>query len=392
MKKKEKKGFAKIIKRYQEILSKQDKILLIFTIILVIWGLFNIVTASSRESVAHLDKGLYFFFDRHSKILIFCFFISMIIIAIPSSTYFLFSTIGYGIVIFLIIVALINSAIRGSNNWLFDGSFQPSEFAKPIIIIFLSCLFEKYQKKLKNEKDKNHNKLIIILVAIAISIPALVFLQKDAGTAFIIGIIVGGIYLFSPIINKAKLKSLGLALILCSVAVLFLTFAQGSVFTGEQLSRIKFVNNPCENYENGGYQVCNGYIAFNQGGLWGLGIGKSQQKYSYIPEPHTDSVFAIMAEELGAVFSGVIFICYAILLYRILKISSQTKKTKNRLICIGVATYIFTHIVVNLGGLLGIIPLTGIPLPFFTYGGSFTLSMLVAIACVQRICIETKEN
>lgn len=389
MKKKEKKG---VIERYKELLSKQDKILLFCTILLVLWGLFNIVTASSRESVAHLDKGLYFFFDRHSKILIACFIISMVIITIPSSTYFLFSTIGYGAVICLIIFALINSAIRGSNNWLFDGSFQPSEFAKPIIIIFLSCLFEKYQKKLKNENDKNHNKLIIILASIAISIPALVFLQKDAGTAFIIATIVGSIYLFSPMIKKAKLKSLGLALILCSVAVIFLTFAQGGVFTGEQISRIKFVNNPCDNYENGGYQVCNGYIAFNQGGLWGLGIGKSQQKYSYIPEPHTDSVFAIMAEELGALLSGVIFIFYAILLYRILKIASQTNKTKNRLICIGVATYIFIHIFINLGGLLGLIPLTGIPLPFFTYGGSFTLSMLVALACVQRISIESKED
>ena len=116
------------------------------------------------------------------------------------------------------------------------------------------------------------------------------------------------------------------------------------------------------------------------------------QKYSYIPEPHTDMVFSIVSEENGLLGGTIIFIIYIILLYRILRIARLTDSIKNRYICIGVATYIFMHILINLGGLFGLIPLTGVPLPFLSYGGSFTLSLMISLALVQRVFIETKRK
>ena len=166
---------------------------------------------------------------------------------------------------------------------------------------------------------------------------------------------------------------------------------RGYVLSKAQLSRFDFFN-PCSKYESTGYQVCNAYIAINNGGLTGVGLGKSTQKYSYIPEPHTDMVFAIIAEENGVLICSLIFIAYIIILYRILKLSMKTKKISNKYICIGVATYIFLHIFINLGGLFGVIPLTGVPLPFLSYGGSFTLSLIASLGIIQRIHIETKNE
>jgi len=371
-------------------LKNQDKALLFCTIALTIWGLFNIVTASSRESVTHFDQSLYYYFFRHLVMISIGFAISLCIINISSKKHYFLSTLGYVGIIILIIVALISSAIRGANSWLFGGSIQPSEFAKPILIVFLSCAYDKYQKKLRAKDYKERVKYIIRFLILSFIIPLLVFLQRDAGTAIIIFSIVGILYLVNPMTRIDKFKSILLGLGAALFLGLVLLFAQGSILTKEQKSRIKYWLNPCQNYENGGYQVCNGYIAFNQGGLFGLGLGKSQQKYSYIPEPHTDSVFAIIAEELGAIKCGFIFILYGVLLYRICKIGSKATKLRSRYMCVGVATYIFVHIFINLGGLFGIIPVTGIPLPFFTYGGSFTISLLASIAFVQKVHIETK--
>ena len=134
------------------------------------------------------------------------------------------------------------------------------------------------------------------------------------------------------------------------------------------------------------------FIAINSGGLTGLGVGKSKQKYSYIPEAHTDSVFSIIVEEYGLLFVTPIFIGYLFILKRILDISTNATTVRGQYLALGVATYIFMHILINLGGLFGIMPLTGVPLPFLSYGGSFALSLIVSLAIVQRVHIETKRE
>ena len=177
-----------------------------------------------------------------------------------------------------------------------------------------------------------------------------------------------------------------------ALAGLIIYNVQGYILNDQRISRFKSYLDPCGNYENGGYQVCNSYIAINNGGLFGLGIGKSKQKYSYIPEPHTDSAFAIIAEEYGIYRCVFIFIGYIIVLWRILVISSKSNTLRGRYMCLGIASYIFVHIFVNLGGMLGLIPLTGVPLPFLSYGGSFVMSLIAALAIVQRVCVESKNQ
>ena len=156
-----------------------------------------------------------------------------------------------------------------------------------------------------------------------------------------------------------------------------------------RLNRLLYTN-PCDRYEeSSGYQVCNGYIAIDNGGLLGVGVGKSIQKYLYLPESHTDFIFPIIVEEWGLVVGIIIIIIYAILLYIIYQIAKKATNLRNSLIAYGVLIYLLLHISVNLIGVMGIGPLTGVPLPFLSYGGSYTLSLIIAIALVQRVHIET---
>lgn len=381
--------FKSITNTYRDM----DKWLLWTMIILIIYGLLNIVTASSSEAVTS-SAPLYYYFYQQLKMLSIAFIGTIIILQIDTKRYpipalFAFVTI-FGILIYL---SRFGQSHRGSMNWIrlpLIGTFQPSELAKPIMIVCLSILFEKFYTKLKNPKISHIDMLGFIFIAGCI-FPVIIFTQKDLGTALILLSIFGMMFLTSPILLKEKLIWIGRIALLIVIGAVIMLNVKGYILSAEQLDRFNFFN-PCSNYEEGGYQICNGFIAINDGGLLGLGAGKSKQKYSYIPEPHTDSVFAIIVEENGLLLSTLIFIGYYTILKRILMLASVANTIRGRYICIGTATYIFMHILINLGGLFGIMPLTGVPLPFLSYGGSFTISLILMLAVVQRVYIETKRQ
>jgi len=382
----------KILNKLKTILSNMDKTLLIVTIFLFLFGLFNIVTASSREAINN-EVNLYYYFYRHLSMLIIGFIISCIILIVDTKKYKQIVPILFIIVASALVYLLLYGTYhKGAQNWIsiFGIKLQPSEFAKPIVIVFLGVIFEKFYKKLK-DKNANRYNIIAFILFVGVSIPVIIFKQKDFGTMMILLMSFGIMFLSSPMLKIDKLKTIGVLIIavLLYVGVSFLK--HDDIFTKEQMSRFNFFN-PCTNYEEGGYQVCNAFIAINNGGLRGLGIGKSQQKYSYISEPHTDSIFAIFVEEWGYIAAIVIFILYILVLGRILTISSKANTIRGRYIALGIAVYIFMHMFFNLGGLFGLIPLTGVPLPFLSYGGSFTICLMASLTIVQRICIETKSQ
>ena len=148
---------------------------------------------------------------------------------------------------------------------------------------------------------------------------------------------------------------------------------------------------PCSRYtEPTGYQVCNGLIAMKNGGLLGRGLGNSTQKYLYLPESHTDFIFPIIIEELGLVSGVVIILVYGLILFRIFRIAKQSETLRCSIIAYGVFWYLALHILINLLGILALIPLTGVPLPFLSYGGSFTANIVIMIFVVERACAENK--
>ena len=360
-----------------KLLKDLDKPLLIASAALFIFGLLNIVTASSRAAVVNYDVSIYYYFYRQLAFIIIGLIAGIIIIKMDTKYYKVIVPVLFIIVVLLNLWALTFEELSGSKNWI-DLKFiklQPSEFSKPIIICLLAILFEKNFRKLRTLNIKHYD-TIFTMIFIAMIIPAIIVLQKDFGTLLIVLFIIFMMFIASPILKIDKIKTFIVMLILGALALFVIYLKQGYILNDARISRFTSFIDPCGNYEKGGYQVCNSYIAINDGGMWGLGIGKSKQKYSYIPEPHTDSAFAIIAEEYGIYRTVFIFILYGVVLYRIAVIGA----------------YIFIHIFINLGGMFGLIPLTGVPLPFLSYGGSFVLSLLASLAIVQRICIESKNK
>jgi len=231
----------------------------------------------------------------------------------------------------------------------------------------------------------------MLLLGIVGLIAVLIMLQPDLGTTCIYLGIVFLMFTALPISKKVK-RNVMLSVLGLGVIVIVLLMNNGvQVFFERQLERFDYFN-PCseEKFLDSGSQVCNGYIAINTGGLMGKGLGNSTQKYLYLPEAYTDFIFAIIVEELGLIGAIAVLILLFVVLWRIFIIAKQSKDDSSKLICYGIFWYLLLHIIINLGGVMGLIPLTGVPLPFLSYGGSFTMCLVVSLTIVQRIAIESK--
>lgn len=385
-----KKKTIKLLKPFKDM----DKTLLVVSILLFVFGLLNIATASSSEAVTRYNYDTFHYFIRQLVFLIVAIIPFIYIINTKTKKFKGYAFLGYIIVLGLLIYLLLYGvANKGVIAWInvFGFTFQPSEFSKPIIIVLLAVLFDSNKKLIRSDKKERYS-LFGLFMFIGIVIPLILLIQKDLGTSMIILFIFTVMFLASPILRSDKFK---ITIIFSVAGLIFLLgiigFAESNVLTPAQMSRFDFFD-PCTRYETSGYQTCNAFIAINDGGLFGLGIGKSKQKYSYLAEPHTDSIFAIVSEEYGFIRTSFLFLGYAIVLQRILDISSKANTTRGRYMTLGVAAYIFIHIFLNLGGLFAIIPLTGVPLPFLTYGGTYAISLVIALAVVQRVQIETKNQ
>ena len=371
----------------KKVLSKIDKPLFFSMLAFFIFGLIMIFSASTIVSVVGFNKQPYNFFIKQALFLFVGLIAFFIILFIPTKKYQKLSKF----LLFVVIMALGGLIVYGelTNNaksWYYIGPFslQPSEFAKTILIMYMGSYY------LRNKNNLSDRFTLVKPLFIAFLIFGLVFLQPDLGTAIIIGAIAILIY-FSLPIEKIRKKNMLILLLLIALLAVGVYFVAGKkILTTTQLNRFNY-KEPCKRYtENTGYQVCNGYIAINNGGLFGVGLGNSTQKYLYLPEAHTDFIFPIVIEELGAITGVLVILVYIFILYRILKISHSSNNLCNSIMAYGVAVYIFFHIAINLVGILGLGPMTGVPLPFLSYGGSFALNLMISFGIVQRVAIENR--
>ena len=195
-----------------------------------------------------------------------------------------------------------------------------------------------------------------------------------------------------PMPRKLSRKFSGIILGLILVIVLVFVLTKGSFLKSYQKERFNF-KDPCERYQDeSGYQLCNSLIAFQNGGLTGQGIGKSTQKYLYLPESYTDFIFPIIVEEWGAIVGIIIVLFYLFIIYRLYRIARHANNLEGSLIAYGVCVYLFLHIAINLLGVMGLAPLTGVPLPFLSYGGSYVVSLMIALALAERVAIESNKK
>ena len=360
-----------------------DKPLLFVTVFLFIFGLVMVFSASNVTAYMTQAVSPYNYFIKQGAFLVVGLLLFFVVIKIKPKNYGAISWFGMLIGIAALIgLFVLSQAKNQAVSWYDLGiiSIQPSEFIKVITIVWLASYYDKNKNKL------NTFTKCLFPMGICGIVAFLIFLQPDLGTMMIYSAIVGVIYIAIPMNKVIKAKTffgiVGLGIIF------IILMLSGTITHDRQSSRINDMKNPCDKILDTGNQVCNCYIAINNGGLFGVGLGNSTQKYLYLPEPYTDFIFAIIVEELGVVTGVVLVLLYMFVLLRILLIGKNSKTNKGAIICYGTAAYIFFHIIVNLMGIMGMIPMTGVPLPFMSYGGSFTICLIVALSLVQRVSID----
>ena len=372
----------------RDILRKIDIPLFLVSIILIILGLIMIFSASSVVTILQYKVNVYYFFERQLIIVLIGFFVSLVLMNIPLSKYkkiarvLMIGTIGI-----LFVLKSYGSITNSAKSWLniFGFTIQPSEFAKTAIILFLAC---SYGTK-KNYKGKYDPFMPLVPCFV---VAALVASEPDLGTALIIGGITVLIFFSIPFSRNSTITYSKMLFIIAFFLGIFILANSKNLLSETQANRFNFMR-PCDRYqEDTGYQVCNGYIAINNGGLFGLGLGKSVQKYLYLPEAHTDFIFPVIVEETGLFGGFIILLLYAFLLFKLLSIARSTKDLTSSIIVYGTFSYLLLHMVVNLGGILALIPLTGVPLPFMSYGGSYMLNLIILLSLSQRVVIENKQR
>lgn len=375
----------------RKLFSKMDIPLFIMVVLYVALGLVMIYSASNITAVVRYGYQPYHFFIRQAIFVLASFFIGfLIVLRFPTRNY---GALAWPLVFLLIgslALLFVKGKIAGGAISWFDLKYfkvQPSEFAKSILVIFMAI----YYNKLHYKKVKNIYAYFVPLGFAAIII-GLVFMQPDLGSAAIIAGIVFLTFISIPVVQNNIMKFIKIIAIGCILAMVAFLYSGNDFLSSIQKGRLNF-RNPCSRYtETTGYQVCNGFIAINNGGLFGVGLGNSTQKYLYLPESHTDFIFPIIVEELGLVTGIIIILGYAYILARILKIAKTSENLRCSILAYGTFWYFTLHILVNLLGVLALIPLTGVPLPFLSYGGSFTVNAITMIFVVERVNIENKIN
>lgn len=354
-------------------MKKIDKILLLSIIIISLFGLLMIYSSSSIWAEYKFDDP-YKFLKTQSIFLIIGYIIIYIISKIPYQTYLKYSNLILISCIALLILVLIpgiGTIRNGSRSWFGIGSFgiQPSEFAKLGIIIFTS-------KYLSKNKIKDIKTSVLPILSIVILIFGLIMLQPDFGTGMIIVVTIIVLLFISGVKMNFFIKLGTIGLIGIIVLIIIAPY---------RLKRIISFINPWADPLGSGFQIIQSLYAIGPSGLLGTGLGNSIQKHFYLPEPQTDFIFSIISEELG--FIGVIFVItlFTIIIYRGINISLKQEDNFAKYLSFGLTFSLAFQTILNLMVVVGLIPVTGVTLPFLSYGGSSLLVSMTYIGILLNI-------
>ncbi|MEK7557782.1 MAG: putative lipid II flippase FtsW [Patescibacteria group bacterium] len=357
-----------------------DKGLLCLVGVIIIFGLIMLSSASSVASY-NVYGDSYFIFKRQ----IFFLILSLIV-------YWFFSKIDYHkwkkyaffmLVFSIILLTLVFiPGLRGdwgtAKSWIsiFGFSLQPSEFVKITFLLYLAAWLEGRKNKL-TEVAQGIGPFLIAFSVIAL----LMLLQPDFGTLFILTLTSFLVYF----VGGGNIKHILFIILICILALIIMIY-----FKPYQADRFKCFINSNYSRQNTCYQINQSLIAVGSGGLIGRGLGASRQKYSYLPEVSGDSIFAIIGEETGLIFSVILVILYLLLFYRGFLIAKSAPDNFGKILAIGTVSWITFQAFINIGGMINLIPMTGVPLPFISRGGSSIMTTLGAIGILVNISKQTK--
>ena len=315
-------------------------------------------------------------------------------VAIPFEIFKEKKLLQYGFIVMfvLLLIPQLMPAINGAKSWIRIGSFsfQPSTLAQLFIIMYMAFILETRKEKLRQICTSSE---LLKIFSIPLALVTLIAAQNDTGMMLITLSVIGIMTLCSNMHSKNVKKILSLALI-AGVAVLMLFVIKNALFssgTSYRTNRLKVFLNPfSEDLAAAADQVINSYVAFGNGGLFGRGLGNSIQKLGYLPEAHTDFILAIIAEELGLV--GVLFVVVLLLVIigKVIFSGTKSRNTFSAMYSLGFASLLVVQGVVNIGGVTASIPMTGVPLPFISNGGSSILILSIGLGIATNILSHVK--
>ncbi|GED16499.1 putative lipid II flippase FtsW [Aneurinibacillus migulanus] len=361
--------------------GRPDFLLLFLTFGLLGFGMVMVYSASSIEAINTYNDAAYYA-KKHMVRVLLGIFVMLVTMNIPFTFYkkhfFHILSSAYFLLV-IVLIPGIGAKRNGARSWLDFGplQIQPAEFAKIALIIYLAGIIAKKGKAFWELKT-GFIPAVVVVVLFFLTIA----IQPDFGSAAILAL-TAGVVIY---VGGARLKYL------LVLGVPLLAFSVIYTFSSQyRLQRILVFLDPWDDGMGGlhwGYQLTQSFSALAHGALTGTGLGKSIEKYLYLPEVHTDFIFAIIGEEFG--FIGVLFfiITFLCLLWRMIFIGIHSDDLFSKLVGCGVASMIFIQAFINIGGVTGAIPLTGVPLPFISYGGSSLLVTLIGIGVTLSISRE----
>jgi len=375
----------------KKIFANLNYLLLLLMIIYTAFGCLMIFSASSVSTVLRYGVSTDYFVVRQIIALVLAYVAGFFVLFVPTTSrlYKWLSYVIYAGILWLAGLFIYGKVAGGALSWFEIGnrSLQPAEFVKLMLILFFAVYYSGLQKK----KNKINFLTMMFPMGIAILVCGLVLAQPDLGGAIIIAAISMLVFFSLPFGKKEKWSVVKLGIGGVAIVAFLIFICDVQIIKPYQMQRFDYAK-PCTKYSlDTGYQVCNGYIAIHNGGLGGVGLGNSTQKYLYLPEAHTDFIFPIICEELGLVVGIAVIVGYFVMLFIMLKIAKETDNLRSSILAYGIFCYFLIHILVNLLGVLVLIPLTGVPLPFLRYGGSYNLCVVVSLFVLQRIHYENRE-
>ena len=349
-----------------------DYIIILVVVLLLAISITMVFSATSISAYAQFDDSFYFFKRQVAWSLLGM--IAMLITAnIDYRRYLKLSPyILIGSIIGLILVLVIGAEIQGSRRWIKVGiRIQPSEIAKLAMIMFTAWYVHKRQEKLKNF----FTGLLPILLVLGL-VFGLVLMEPDLGTA---GTIATTVVMMLIVAGVQLLHLTGIAV---SGLPLFIYALMVEPYRRQ---RIFAFLDPWSVPKGAGFHIIQSLYALGSGGLFGVGLGRSKQKFFYLPEPGTDFIFAVLGEELGFIGGFIVLLLYALFALRGIRIAARAPDLFSSLLAVGITFWIVFQAIINIGVVTGSLPVTGITLPFISYGGTSLVVMAAAVGILLNI-------
>lgn len=360
--------------------NPMDFTLLITILALLGIGLVMVLSASSPSALAE-QADSYYYFKKQLQFgilgLIAMFAISKIDYRFYQKYYKWVWILSF---IALVLVKVVGRTINGSQRWIYIGSFsiQPSELVKFLMIIFYAGILVKNRDELSK-----FGKGFVKHFAMVLPIIGLLLLQPH----FSASIVILGIVAIMMIVAGCKFKHfLGASCILIPIVIVIV------IIEPYRLQRVTTFLDPWQDATGDGWQVIQSLYAIGSGGLFGVGLGESKQKYLYIPEPHNDFIFSIIGEELGFLGCAVILILFAILIWRGVLIAMKAPDMFGSLVAVGITALVAIQVIINVAVVTSSMPATGMPLPFFSYGGTALFILLCEMGVLLNISRASAKN